>query len=178
MSNKNNVTELNLKEFVNSLSVSNKSKDFFDLTANVILEETPNRQAPAYGPGARLRPGYKLSRDGEIKDKSYYEELIDFAADEFIPKSKKAVQRLTSSLWREADKDLARDSNSIKQGVDNIRGNDINLLFLRKYFTMYSKVCYRSLTATEGQNFQRPVYTDPGIYCIDDSIDKTVRFWT
>ena len=167
MSNKNNIPELNLSKFINSLSAPSHQKNFFDLTEEIYLKEEE-------------RPGYKLEQDPgyEERDVSYGQELKKQVTDEFIPKTGKAIRRLTSSIWREADKDLARDSNSIKQGVERIKGTDINLFFLRKYFSMYCRVCYRSLTATEGQSFQRPVYTDPGIYCIDYVIEKTIKLWT
>lgn len=176
MPNKKNINKINLKEFVDSLNAPARKSNFFDLTKEIMLEERPGT-------------GMTINRDGDDipwNDRSwtdhassYYDEVIQQGSEFDIPLAKlgRASQRLYSSIKREADKDFARDSNSIKQGVERIQGNDRNLPFLRKYFSMYGKVCYNSLVATENQDFQRPVYTDPGVYCLDSSIDKAIVLW-
>ena len=177
MSNNKNLNQTNLKELVRSFSNPRLKKDIFDLTGDIILKEKEQRRRPGYRLGYDSDPEYSTNKKWYHHVSGFYDELVNQAADEAIPKTALAARRLYASFKREAHKDLLKGSSSIRQGVESIEGNDINLFFLRKYFSMYSKVCYNSLVATEGQNFQRPIYTDPGIYCLDYSIDKQVRAW-
>ena len=163
---------INLREFIANNFNPKDQKDFFDLTSEIVVEQSRRRGFNTnFKEVDPDKPWYSHVSD-------FYDEMVNQAADETIPGVVGAGKRIISSFKREADKDLNYDSSSIKQGVENIDGNDPNLPFLRKYFSMYGKVCYNMLVATEAQEFKREIYTDPGVYCLDYSISSKIKVWT
>lgn len=161
----------NLRKIVNSVIAENKEKEFFDLSDAILLEQK--------------------------KEQSFYDKAIDAigstaakvapapdwmitttdTVDGYLSPFFKGVGRVANSTKRELNKKIFYDSNNIKQAISRIKGEDENLEFIKQYFSMYGSVCYDNLSATEGQDYLREVFTDPGIYCLNPSIARVVRVW-
>jgi len=67
-------------------------------------------------------------------------------------------------------------SNDRKQAVGRIESDDPEVYFIKSFFNLFSKTCYKSSNySTIYQDSW--TFEDPGVYCLDDSLSSAINKW-
>ena len=201
MSNKEQINESQLIKYVNQVLRPRKTRSVFDITDEIGDISEQKRESDTVKTAKDI-VDFVSSKSGQvvskIKNSDARQAVVDKVADtahnvlgdapvwaqdattsveQGSEKLYSGTKRVINAQVRALDKKFNFDGSKIKQAIIRISGNDYFLGTIKSYFKMYGDICYRSLLNSEDLGFEAPVFTDPGIYCLNPGLKLKIDSW-